>query len=85
MARGFSQHQKNIIKNYYKNLDTIALQKLQESVSELYICESEKKQAGLWKKAETQLKKLDIKPAQLKYIIEEKDLRELARCISKLV
>ena len=39
----YTKHQKNIIDNYYKNLDSIMLQKLQELVTELYLAESDSK------------------------------------------
>lgn len=85
MAREYSSSQKKIISNYYKNQDTIALQKLQELVSELYLCESEKKSGSLWKRVEAHLGNLKIKPATKRFILEERDLGALAKCISELI
>ena len=35
----YSKFQQNIIKNYYENRDAIALQRVQELVTELYLSE----------------------------------------------
>ena len=50
-----SPHQKGIVKRYYEHKGSIASQKLGEVVSELYLCESEKKANRLWKSARTAL------------------------------
>ncbi len=39
-----SRYQEKIIKNYYRNLDAIALQKAMEQVTELYLCEGKKRE-----------------------------------------
>ena len=51
MAKGepLSNYQRKIVDRYYEHLDTITLTKLSEAVSELYLCESEKKSQTLWK------------------------------------
>ena len=43
-----SEHQKKVISNYYKNLDTIMLQRLGELVTELYLAKTngQKKSSG---------------------------------------
>ena len=46
-----SSHQEGIIRRYYKNRDTIALQNLGEIVSELYLCETGGKAQKLWERA----------------------------------
>ena len=40
-----SNYQRSVINNYYDNLDTIMLTKLQEIVTDLYLAESKAKQA----------------------------------------
>ena len=45
MARDYSKHQRNIIKNYYENYDQIQLQKLQEQLTELYLAEGKAREA----------------------------------------
>ena len=77
----YSKHQHKIISEYYHNLDAIMLQKLQELVTELYLCESDKKWEKLWERVETSLVKLKIKPYLIEHIMKEKDLQLLARHI----
>lgn len=80
----YSKHQKKIINNYYEHRDTAALQSLSEIVSDLYLCESEKKAAGLWSKAETALGKLETNPAQLRTVLESRDVTKLAQLVQDL-
>ena len=44
-------YQENIIKRYYENKPEIMLQKLSELATELYLAETPKKRAQLWKRA----------------------------------
>ena len=74
----YSTYQKNIIDNYYKNLDTIQLTKLQETVTELYLAETDKKRKQLWARVEKALTKLKIKPAVKARILETQDVQILA-------
>ena len=77
--RDYTSHQKNIISNYYKNLDTILLTRLQEVVTELYLADSAKKKTRLWERVEQSLTKLKI-PAEIKsHILEKQDIELLAR------
>lgn len=80
----YSKHQKKIINNYYEHRDTAALQTLSEIVSDLYLAESEKKAAALWKKAETALAKLKTNPAQLRAVLETRDVAKLAQLVGDL-
>ena len=74
----YSTYQKNIIDNYYKNLDTIQLTKLQETVTELYLAETDEKRKQLWARVEKALTKLKIKPAVKARILETQDVQILA-------
>ncbi|MHC4927290.1 MAG: hypothetical protein ACYTER_08170 [Planctomycetota bacterium] len=77
--RDYTSHQKNIISNYYKNLDAILLTRLQEMVTELYLADSAKKKTQLWARVEQALTKLKI-PAEIKsHILEKQDTELLAR------
>ncbi len=75
----YSAHQKKIIDNYYKNLDTIQLTKLQELVTELYLAETDKKRKQLWTRVEQALTKLKIPPEIKSRILETQDERILAK------
>jgi hypothetical protein len=79
MARKeYSNYQKKVISRYYENLDTIALTRLQELVSELYLADSDSKRDRLWKRVEQAIEKLAV-PEQIKrHIVESRDLKVLA-------
>ena len=46
----YTNYQRSIINRYYNQLDTIALTKLQELVTELYLADSDKKRDRLWQR-----------------------------------
>lgn len=78
----FSRHQQGIIKRFYDNRETIALQKLGELVTELYLAEG-KERAKLWKQAEQALKGLKIPDERVKHIIAQDSPELLAQVISQ--
>lgn len=80
----YSPHQKRIIANYYKNKDNIQNQKLGEIITELYLAETEKKRASLWKRVEKTLAHLEVRPKTVEYIVRERDLETLAEIASEL-
>jgi len=80
--RAYSKHQQRIIEDYYKNLDTIMLQKLQELVTELYLAESEKKREQLWGRVEKAMHNLGIKAGLARHILEKRDPAVLARNVN---
>lgn len=74
----YTNYQKKVISNYYQNLDTIALTRLQELVSELYLADTETKRQKLWQRVDQALEKLGI-PAPLKqHILHSRDVKILA-------
>ena len=75
----YSSHQKKIIANYYDNLDTIMLTKLQELVTELYLADSKQKQDRLWKQAHKAMVKMKIKPALIDHIMKQRIVTTLAK------
>jgi hypothetical protein len=79
MSKEFSGYQKKVIKDYYKNLDKIALAGLQELVSKIYLAESESKKEILWKQVEAALKKLKIPDAIAQHILQKRDVQILAK------
>ena len=83
--RGLSRHQQSIVKRYYKNLDTIVATRLQEAVTDLYLADSDKKRATLWKKVKTQLDKTPADPGMVQQIVEDGDTERLARLVNDLV
>ena len=69
MAKNYSAHQQRIIRNYYRNLDGIRAQRLQELVTELWLAETDKKRERLWARAEELLAKGDAPPAEVAGIL----------------
>jgi hypothetical protein len=74
----YSDYQKDVISNYYKNLDTIMIQKLSVLVSELYVADSQAKADKLWQRVHKAMVKLGIPEAIINHIMEKKDIRILA-------
>jgi hypothetical protein len=77
--REYSDYQKNVISNYYQNLDSINLTKLGELVSELYLAETNVKKDRLWQRAHKAMLNLKIPPAIIGHIMAKKDVRILAK------
>jgi hypothetical protein len=77
-------YQRGIVKRFYEHRETLAVQKLAETVSELYVCESDKKADQLWKRVETHLRNSGGDKAWVKKIIAERDLGELAAIVGEL-
>lgn len=80
-----SRHQQKIIKNYYDNRETIALQRLQELVTELYLAEGAKKRERYWKSVETHLEKLGVKQNQIDHIVSSDNAELLAKHLTRLM
>lgn len=79
MSKEFSGYQKQVIKDYYKNLDKVALARLQELVGNIYLADSESKKETLWKQVQAALKKLKIPDAITQHIIQKRDPQILAK------
>ena len=75
----YSSYQKKVIQNYYQNLDTIALTRLQELVTELYLAETPTKKKRLWEQVEKNLAKLKIKPEIKSRVLETQNVKILAK------
>ena len=79
----FSAHQQKIIKRYYQNIDAISLQKLSETVTELYLAEG-KKRERLWKNAAVAMEKMGIQPARIEGIVKSNKPELLAELVQEL-
>jgi hypothetical protein len=82
MSKEFSGYQKQVIKDYYKNLDKVALARLQELVGNIYLADSESKKEMFWKQVEAALKKLKIPEAIAQHILQKRDPQILAKNIN---
>lgn len=74
-----SKYQKDVIANYYQNLDAIMLNRLSELVTELYLAETDEKRSRLWKRANKAMLKLKIPPSIIGHIMQKQDVRVLAK------
>jgi len=83
MAKNYSAHQQRIIRNYYRNLDSIRAQRLQELVTELWLAGTEKKRDRLWARAEELLAKGDAPPSEVAGILERRDVEALAHLVGR--
>ncbi len=79
MAKNFSAHQQKIIKNYYENLDSIMLERLQNIVGELYLNAGKAKQEKLWQRAKAAMENLKIPASLQKHILQTRNVELLAK------
>jgi len=76
-------YQQKLIRNYYENRDNIMMQSLSETVSELYLCGNDRRRGQLWKRAETAMKNMGVKPPEIERILKAHDLTALAALVSQ--
>ena len=78
----YSNYQQKVISDYYKNIDKIALSRLQELVTELYLADSAVKKNKLWERVEKALSNIDIPDSIRKNILAKKDVEILAQNVN---
>ena len=76
-------YQENIVKRYYENKPDIMRQKLSELTTELYLAETPKKRAQLWKRVAAAMKNLNLPEAQVEALIAKDDPTALAHFIER--
>ena len=79
-----TSHQQRIIQNYYQNRDAIAVQRLQELVSELYLAEG-KKRERVWERIALHMEKAGVKPSQIAHLRKQDNPELVASLVTKLV
>lgn len=77
-------YQQGIIKRFYENRDHIAVQKLGEIVSNLYLEENETKIKRHWAAAAKHLKACGIDDKNIKALCDDRDLGALADLLGKV-
>ena len=80
----YSKHQQKVIRNYYDNRDSIALQRAQELVTELYLTTGKKREKH-WESLALHLGKLGVKPAVIEHLRSEDKPELVAGLIKKLM
>ena len=78
-----SRYQEKIIKNYYEQRDNIALQRVQELVTELYLTEGKKRERH-WKSLRTHLAKLEVPEATIDHLVDSDNPELVANLVEKL-
>ena len=79
-----TRHQEKIIRSYYQNRDDIAVQRLQELATDLYLSEG-KKRVQLWKHVTTHLAALKVPQKQIDHIVTSDDAELLATTLKNLL
>jgi hypothetical protein len=80
----YTKYQRKVIQNYYDNRDTLAMQRAQELVTELYLSEGKKRQKH-WESLELHLGKLGVKPDVLAHLRKQDKPELVASLIQKLM
>ena len=84
MDRQYSKFQQKAIKNFYDNREDIALQRVQELVTELYLTEG-KKRAKHWDSVALHLGKLGVKPEVIAHLRKQDKPELVATLVKKLI
>lgn len=79
-----SAHQERIIRNYYKNQDTIMLQRVGDLVTDLYLSEG-KARDRLWKRIAEALAKLEVPEKRIKALVATDDPAKVADLLRQLL
>jgi hypothetical protein len=83
MAKEFSGFQRKVINDYYRNIDKIALTRLQELVTEIFLADNPQKKTKLWQQVALVLKKLNIPQQITEHILKQQDPQILAKNINE--
>jgi hypothetical protein len=81
--RDYTPHQQKIIKRYYDNLDSIALQRLSEQVGELYLSDGKKRQR-VWDRIAGDLAKLGLPAARIEHLRKQDNPALIADVVKQL-
>ena len=76
-------YQQKIVKRYYDNQDAVALQRLAELVSDLYLAEG-KKRARVWASLETHMGKLGVAQARIDHLKKQDNPALVADLVKEL-
>ena len=79
-----TKFQERAIKNFYDNREAIALQRVQELVTELYLSEGKRRDKH-WKNVATHLQKLGVAPETINHLVAQNRPELVANLIEKLM
>jgi hypothetical protein len=80
----YTKFQQNAIKNFYENRESIALQRVQELVTELYLSEGKKLQRN-WDNVILHLSKLNVDKKTLDHLRKEGKPELVATLITRML
>ncbi len=83
-VKGYTGYQRKVIKNFYENKDLRLIQKLGETVSNLYVETSEKKKETGWKRIKKMLTDLKVHPHEVEYLTKDKNLSMISKKLADL-
>jgi hypothetical protein len=79
----FTPYQQKVIKRYYDNADTVALQRLGELVTDLYLAEG-KKREKIWLQVANHMKKLGLPQSRIDHLVKQANPQLLANLLTEL-
>ncbi|WP_299460706.1 hypothetical protein, partial [uncultured Gimesia sp.] len=79
----YSNYQKDVIKRYYDNRESIDQQKLSELCTNLFLTEGKKKEK-LWEKAREIMERLNVPPSRINHVLKSADPAVLAEVVQDL-
>lgn len=80
----YTKHQQKIIRNYYENADTIALQRLQELCTEIYLTEGKKREKH-WESVQKQMETLKVPKSRIEHLMKQRDPALVAELVKQLM
>jgi hypothetical protein len=80
---GYTPYQQKIIKRYYANQDQIALQRLGELVTDLYLAQGKKRETT-WKAAVAAMQKLSVPQSRIDHLLAKDDAALVAQLVKEL-
>lgn len=86
MAKGqhLSAYQQKIVQRYYEHKDTLTIQKLQETLSDLYLAKPGKTADKLWQKAHELLVKAGADPKAAESAVASANIQRVAELVNKV-
>jgi hypothetical protein len=79
----FTPYQQKIIKRYYDNQDTLALQRLAELVGELYLTQGKKRQRA-WANIKSAMQKLGVPQTRIDHLERQDNPSLVADLVKEL-
>jgi hypothetical protein len=80
----YSAYQRGVIKRYYEHRDTIAVHKLAETLSNLWLEKKRSKVTQLWENAYKLMQQAGVPLAKACVIVEDRDLDALSKVVGEL-